>query len=108
MRKGNPVHGAFRRYAELLEGQLNAGEYRQGMLAWVLAVAPPALAVAAAGAAGAATVGAAAAAGAASLVAAGAAVGAGAGASAAALPVTSPRPTAREARNVLMSVSLVW
>lgn len=47
LRKGNPVHGAFRRYAELLEGQLNAGEYRQGMLGWVLAVAPPALAAAA-------------------------------------------------------------
>jgi cobalamin biosynthesis protein CobD/CbiB len=47
LREGNPVHGAFGRYAEFLESQLNAGEHRQGVLAWLLAVLPPALAAAA-------------------------------------------------------------
>jgi cobalamin biosynthesis protein CobD/CbiB len=44
LRHSNPVYTAFERYAELLEGHLNAGEYRQGMFAWLLAVVPPALA----------------------------------------------------------------
>jgi adenosylcobinamide-phosphate synthase len=44
LRKGNPVFAGYRRYTELLEGHLNAGEYRQGALAWLLAVLPPALA----------------------------------------------------------------
>ncbi|HWI16005.1 MAG TPA: CobD/CbiB family protein [Burkholderiales bacterium] len=42
LRKGNAVYAAFERYAELLEGHLNAGEFRQGVLAWLLAVLPPA------------------------------------------------------------------
>ena len=47
LRSGNPVYGAFERYAGFLERQFNAGEYRQGVLAWLLAVLPPALAAAA-------------------------------------------------------------
>jgi len=35
----------FARYANILERQLNGGRYRYGVLAWVLAVLPPALAV---------------------------------------------------------------
>lgn len=47
LRRGNPVYGAFRRYSELLETQFNGGEYRHGIVAWMLAVVPPVLAAAA-------------------------------------------------------------
>jgi cobalamin biosynthesis protein CobD/CbiB len=45
LRKSNPIYGAFGRYAEFIESQFNGGEYRHGVLAWLLAVVPPALAV---------------------------------------------------------------
>jgi adenosylcobinamide-phosphate synthase len=41
LRAGNPVHVAYQRYAALLERQLNAGEHHHGLVAWLLAVAPP-------------------------------------------------------------------
>lgn len=47
LREGNAVHLAFERYARLLEGALNGGERRHGVIAWTLAVLPPVLAVAA-------------------------------------------------------------
>jgi cobalamin biosynthesis protein CobD/CbiB len=47
LRHGNPVYLAYRRYTETLESQLNGGEYRQGVLAWVLAVTPAVALVAA-------------------------------------------------------------
>ena len=40
LREGNPVHGSFERYATFLERQLNAGENRHGVVAWILAVVP--------------------------------------------------------------------
>ena len=40
LRQGNPIFGAFERYAARLEGQLNAGQYYHGVLAWMLAVVP--------------------------------------------------------------------
>lgn len=43
LRQGNIVYFAFRRYTEAVEGYLNAGEYRQGVLGWALVVVPPAL-----------------------------------------------------------------
>lgn len=43
LRHGNVVYAAFGRYTEAIEGYLNAGEYRQGVLGWILVVAPPAL-----------------------------------------------------------------
>ncbi|HSQ05880.1 MAG TPA: CobD/CbiB family protein [Burkholderiales bacterium] len=42
LRQGNAVYGMFRRYTGTLESQLNAGQYRHGVLAWMLAVVPPA------------------------------------------------------------------
>ena len=40
LRQGNPVYAAFERYADALERQLNAGQYHNGVVAWVLAVLP--------------------------------------------------------------------
>jgi adenosylcobinamide-phosphate synthase len=40
LRQGNPVHLGFTRCAQALEGQLNGGERRHGMVAWLLAVLP--------------------------------------------------------------------
>jgi adenosylcobinamide-phosphate synthase len=47
LRQANPVHEAFNRYAELLEGQFNGGQRRHGLVAWLLATVPIAVAVAA-------------------------------------------------------------
>jgi cobalamin biosynthesis protein CobD/CbiB len=44
LRAGNRVHAAFERYVTMLERQLNAGQYRQGVVAWLLAVGPVVLA----------------------------------------------------------------
>ena len=46
LRRSNPVHTGFERYASALERQLNAGQYYHGVIAWLLAVAPIALATA--------------------------------------------------------------
>lgn len=46
LRQGNPVHAGFGRYASALERQLNAGQYYHGVIAWLLAVVPIALATA--------------------------------------------------------------
>jgi adenosylcobinamide-phosphate synthase len=40
LRHDNPLSLAFIRYANSLERQFNAGQYRQGVIAWMLAVAP--------------------------------------------------------------------
>jgi cobalamin biosynthesis protein CobD/CbiB len=40
LRRGNVVHSGFDHYARFLEGQLNGGEYRHGVIAWMLTVAP--------------------------------------------------------------------
>src|SRR5687768_14819694 len=40
LRQGNPVYAAFERYADTLERQLNAGQYHNGVIAWLLAVLP--------------------------------------------------------------------
>ncbi len=40
LREGNPVHAAFARYALFLQHHFDAGEWRQGVVAWLLAVAP--------------------------------------------------------------------
>ncbi len=45
LRKSNPVYAGFHRYAAFLEAHFNAGGFRQGALAWALAVLPPALLV---------------------------------------------------------------
>ena len=45
LRQGNRMQAAFERYAQYLQHQLDAGEYRQGQVAWCLAVAPLTLAV---------------------------------------------------------------
>jgi adenosylcobinamide-phosphate synthase len=47
LREGNPIYGSFERYAALLERQLNAGQQHHGMIAWLLAVGPVAIVVAA-------------------------------------------------------------
>lgn len=47
LRRGNAVHAGFDRYALFLEGELNGGEHRHGVIAWMLAVLP-AVAIAAA------------------------------------------------------------
>jgi cobalamin biosynthesis protein CobD/CbiB len=44
LREGNPVHTSFERYAAMLERQLNAGGHHHGVIAWLLAVGPLALA----------------------------------------------------------------
>lgn len=40
LRGENPLHGAFSRYAQLLESQFNGGQLRHGAVAWTLAVLP--------------------------------------------------------------------
>ena len=40
LRRGNVVHGGFERYALFLEGELNGGGHRDGVIAWMLAVLP--------------------------------------------------------------------
>jgi len=40
LRQGNRIHQWFSRYAGSLEGQFNGGQYRHGVLAWTLALAP--------------------------------------------------------------------
>jgi len=45
LRQGNPVHAAYARFARYLQQQFDAGEQRQGVVAWLLAVAPLTLAV---------------------------------------------------------------
>ena len=47
LRQANPVHAAFNRYADLLEAQFNGGQGRHGVVAWLLAVVPAVVAVAA-------------------------------------------------------------
>jgi cobalamin biosynthesis protein CobD/CbiB len=44
LRRENPVFAAFDRYAAALERQLNAGQYYHGVMAWMLAVLPAAIA----------------------------------------------------------------
>lgn len=44
LRQGNPVQTAFERYAAALELRLNAGQHTHGVMAWLLAVVPVALA----------------------------------------------------------------
>jgi cobalamin biosynthesis protein CobD/CbiB len=44
LRAGNPVYASFERYATMLEVQLNAGQHHHGVVAWLLAVGPIALA----------------------------------------------------------------
>jgi cobalamin biosynthesis protein CobD/CbiB len=42
LRRDNPVFMAFERYAASLQRQLDAGQYYNGVIAWMLAVVPPA------------------------------------------------------------------
>ena len=41
LRYGNPIHRLFARYAMYLARQLDGGEYKHGVIAWLLAVGPP-------------------------------------------------------------------
>jgi adenosylcobinamide-phosphate synthase len=41
LRRDNPLVLAYGRYARFLESQFDGGEFRHGLIAWVLAVAPP-------------------------------------------------------------------
>jgi adenosylcobinamide-phosphate synthase len=43
LRTGNRLYGAFARYLNRLARNLNAGQYRDGVFAWLLAVVPAAL-----------------------------------------------------------------
>ena len=43
LRSANPAALALRRYVDTLDRQLNAGDYRQGVAAWLAAAALPAL-----------------------------------------------------------------
>jgi adenosylcobinamide-phosphate synthase len=43
LRRGNPLYAAFERYADYLERQFNGLQASHGTIAWLLAVAPPAL-----------------------------------------------------------------
>ncbi|HEV8518816.1 MAG TPA: CobD/CbiB family protein [Burkholderiales bacterium] len=43
LRSGNRIYGEFARYVDWLARNLNAGQYRDGVIAWLLAMAPPAL-----------------------------------------------------------------
>lgn len=45
LRVSNRVHGAFGRYVTMLSSIFNRGQYRDGVISWVLAVAPFALGV---------------------------------------------------------------
>ena len=47
LRQGNRVNLSFSRYAAALERHFNAGQYRHGVIAWMLAVVPALVAVAA-------------------------------------------------------------
>ncbi len=49
LRHANPAHVAFTRFANALEHACNAGQYRQGVLAWMLAAGPAVLGTAAIG-----------------------------------------------------------
>jgi adenosylcobinamide-phosphate synthase len=40
LRQGNPLQAAFARFAQYLRQLLDAGQYRQGVMAWFAAVAP--------------------------------------------------------------------
>ena len=40
LRQGNPVHLGYDHYTQVLESQFNGGQYRHGMIAWLLAVLP--------------------------------------------------------------------
>jgi len=40
LRQGNRLHLAFERYGTILEHHFNGGEYRHGVVAWLLAVVP--------------------------------------------------------------------
>lgn len=40
LRRDNRVHAAFRRFAQFLREEFDAGQYRQGVMAWLLAVVP--------------------------------------------------------------------
>jgi adenosylcobinamide-phosphate synthase len=40
LRRDNRVHAAYARFVRYLQQQFDAGEYRQGVVAWLLAVAP--------------------------------------------------------------------
>lgn len=40
LRQGNRVHAAYARFSHYVQQQFDAGEYRQGVIAWLLAVAP--------------------------------------------------------------------
>jgi len=40
LRRENPVYSAYAQYLQALERQLNAGQYMNGIVAWVLAVLP--------------------------------------------------------------------
>ena len=39
LRSGNRIYGAFARYVDWLARNLNAGQYRDGVIAWLLAMA---------------------------------------------------------------------
>src|SRR5258708_39391046 len=43
LRSGNRIYGASARYLDWLARNLNAGQYRDGVIAWILAMVPPAL-----------------------------------------------------------------
>lgn len=43
--QGNRVHAVYGRFTQYLQQQFDAGEYRQGVIAWILAVVPLTLAV---------------------------------------------------------------
>jgi len=43
LRSGNPLHIAFARYVNRLAQNFNAGQYRDGVISWMLAVLPVAL-----------------------------------------------------------------
>lgn len=40
--RGNPFYAGYRGFAEAMERNFNAGQYRHGMVAWIIAVATPA------------------------------------------------------------------
>ena len=44
LRAGNRLHAAFARYVNAIARNLNAGQYRDGVISWLLAVVPVALA----------------------------------------------------------------
>ena len=44
LRSGNRLYGVFARYVNTIAQNFNAGQYRHGVIAWLLAVVPVALA----------------------------------------------------------------